>query len=142
MGISSAKKVGGRVKYDWRPLRRICMENPGQWFKEDDPDRPKTTGHQIRDGSPAIFQAGAFDAAYRKEGTFVRYLGVPLEPWYGWDPDTFERMERTLDPELFPAHVSPEFRSAATAYTPGKAIKRERKRRAAQASTDPEEQDA
>lgn len=130
MPLTTDKRPLGRARYDWYPFREACMQQPGQWIKEDDPDRPKTTGHQIRNGSPALFLAGAFDAVYRKDGTYVCYLGVPVEPWQPWAETRFEDLERTYDPDRFPEETPTEFVDAAEANTPEKTIKRERKRRA------------
>lgn len=130
----TVKKIDAptQLRYDWTPLAIAAVSDPGQWYCEDDPDRPKTNSHQIRRGTPAVFDPpGAFDAISRKSGTYVRYLGVPLRPWISWEEgEDFETLERTLDPELFPAETSARFVAFATAHTPAKAIKRERKRRA------------
>lgn len=96
-------------RYDWTELKIIAMSDPGSWFVEDDPSRPKTTAHDIRRGSPKVFEpAGTFDALNRSDGLYIRYLGTPLYPWRPseGDPRTFDDLERTTDLD----YVQPPFR--------------------------------
>lgn len=115
--------------YDWHLFRDMCLQNPGEWICEDDPDRPTTTPYQIRRGQPVAFDPpGAFDAMYRKnEGTFVRYVGVPVEPWAYYEGAKFDDLERTFDPDRFPESTPADFVALATVHTPAKFIKRDRK---------------
>lgn len=96
-------------RYDWTEIKILAMSEPGSWFVEEDPSRPKTTAHDIRRGSPKLFEpAGSFDALSRSDGLYLRYLGVPLYPWRPGegDPRTFDELERTTDPD----YVQPPFR--------------------------------
>lgn len=117
-------------RYDWTLLAEMAVQNPGEWFCEDDPDRPSTNSHQIRRGTPGIFSpAGAFDAVSRKEGLYIRYLGVPVEPWVYWDDNRkFDEIARTVDPARFPESTPEPTVDFLLLHTPSKAIKRERKR--------------
>lgn len=110
-----------RRGYDWNLFRETCMASPGEWFREDDPDRPTTNATQIRNGTPKVFEpAGAFDADYSKsEGTFIRYVGVPIEPWAPWmgDDRSFADVVRTFDPSAFPADTPRTIVALAEAHT-------------------------
>lgn len=91
--------------YDWSEIAILAESSPGEWFVETSPDRPRTTARDIRRGTPKVFlPAGSFDALQRKDGLYIRYLGVPLYPWKPWlgDPRSFDTLERTLKPHQFP----------------------------------------
>lgn len=122
------KTLPTKSRYDWTLLAEAAVQNPGEWICEDDEDRPATNGHQIRRGTPAAFDPpGAFDAVRRADGTYVRYLGVPIRPWVFWEDDRdFASIERTIDPERFPEGTPARFVELASLHTPRKAIKRER----------------
>lgn len=113
--------------YDWTLIAEAAVQNPGEWICEDG-ERPSTTAHSIRRGTPSIFDPpGAFDAVTRKDGLYVRYLGVPLRAWiYYDDARDFLSIERTIDPERFPEGTPDRFVDFAELHTPKKAIKRER----------------
>lgn len=91
--------------YNYSELIDAAKAEPGEWFRDDSPDVPKITAHDIRHGSPRAFApAGSFDAVVRKDGLYVRFLGVPVYPWM-WllgDPREFRTLERTTDPDLYP----------------------------------------
>lgn len=137
----SKSKPPTKPRYDWAPIVEAAIQNPGEWIREDDPLRPSTNAHQIRRGSPLIFEPnGAFDAVNRKDGLYVRYLGVPIKPWTYYDDERdFATIERTFDPDRFPDDTPQSFIDRAELHTPRKFLKRERKARGATFSTsDPE----
>lgn len=110
-------------RYDWGLFRDAALQHPGVWICEDGDDRPSTTAHQMRRGTPsALLVCGAFDAVVRKhEGTFLRYVGIPVAPVAPWEmssDDFTKTLERTFDPDLFPAGTPDLFYAFAERDTP------------------------
>lgn len=126
-------------RYDWSLLVEAAVQNPCEWICEKD-WHPSTTAYSIRRGMPLAFDpSGSFDALVRKDGLYVRYLGVPIVPWIYYDDErSFQDLKRTIDPDLFPDdEATNRFRPIAELHTPRKAIKRERRAREAGQTLEP-----
>lgn len=100
MTITKNNPPAPRQSHDWASVAAELRANPGEWYKLDDP-HPKVSTHFVRRGQPQAFAPpGSFDAVIgpRKSnpGTWLRYLGEPLEPWLYFQGDgrSFDELDR------------------------------------------------
>lgn len=132
------KAPATRESYDWNLLAEAAISAAGKWVCEDGP-RPKTTAHSIRRGTPRAFDPpGSFEAIDRKDGLYVRYIGVPITPWNQWEEGhrPLADEERTFDPAFFPPETATATVDRALRLTPEKVIKKKRARRKGELALD------